>query len=143
MENGEECDIFPVVNSCCSADCKLLPKGEICRSARGVCDVADTCSGDNAICVGIPLSPFSHCSFSFLFLFLLINIDNIQSPVFLCNGTTTDKCTASMVCTFPPPHPFFQSIFLLLIDHLGLRREKFYMSSSTSSPHRHLRSLRW
>jgi len=65
VEPGEQCDqsSFGAGSSCCDSNCKLQPgcqcasgaccgsdnrllRGVVCRAAQGVCDVAETCTGD-------------------------------------------------------------------------------------------------
>ena len=49
LDDGELCD--PSVDACCAADCAhFAPRGTVCRAANGACDVAETCSGDDAAC---------------------------------------------------------------------------------------------
>jgi hypothetical protein len=49
VDAGELCD--PSVEPCCAADCAhFAPADAVCREANGACDVAETCSGEDAAC---------------------------------------------------------------------------------------------
>lgn len=49
VDDGELCD--PTVEPCCAADCAhFAPVDTVCRGAKGACDVAETCSGEDAAC---------------------------------------------------------------------------------------------
>jgi hypothetical protein len=50
---GEVCDLGTAngqSTSCCTSACAFRASGSTCRSAAGVCDVAETCSGASATC---------------------------------------------------------------------------------------------
>jgi len=46
VEAGEECDS----TSCCDSNCQFTAAGTVCRSAAGICDIAETCSGSDGTC---------------------------------------------------------------------------------------------
>ncbi|KNC54224.1 uncharacterized protein AMSG_10016 [Thecamonas trahens ATCC 50062] len=48
VEAGEQCD--PPSQACCTSTCQFRPSSYTCRSAVGVCDVAETCTGSSAGC---------------------------------------------------------------------------------------------
>ncbi|KNC47443.1 disintegrin [Thecamonas trahens ATCC 50062] len=48
VEAGEQCD--PPSQACCTSACQFRPSSYTCRSAVGVCDVAETCTGSSAGC---------------------------------------------------------------------------------------------
>ncbi len=51
LDAGEECDDGNLANGdCCSAGCQFESTSTICRSANGVCDVAEACTGSGAEC---------------------------------------------------------------------------------------------
>jgi cysteine-rich repeat protein len=54
IDAGEQCDMGSGFNGqadvCCSATCTFKPITTVCRTAAGVCDVAETCTGSSAIC---------------------------------------------------------------------------------------------
>jgi hypothetical protein len=45
---GAVCD--PANEGCCTTQCQLASNGTVCRASTGVCDPAETCSGNNATC---------------------------------------------------------------------------------------------
>src|SRR5262245_33720019 len=50
---GEQCDqgaANGTSTSCCSATCTFKTAGTQCRSAAGICDVAESCTGSSATC---------------------------------------------------------------------------------------------
>ena len=50
-ETGEQCDDGNTVNGdCCSSTCQYESASTVCRSAAGVCDVAEKCTGTSATC---------------------------------------------------------------------------------------------
>lgn len=50
-ELGEDCDGGPGHNQpCCTNNCKFETSGKLCRSASGVCDAPDACTGVSADC---------------------------------------------------------------------------------------------
>lgn len=54
---GEECDLGidnGSAGACCTADCEFRAADEVCRPAAGACDVADVCTGGDALC---PVAP--------------------------------------------------------------------------------------
>jgi ELWxxDGT repeat protein len=51
VDVGEACDLgADVATDCCSAACELTTAGVTCRTAAGVCDLAETCTGTSALC---------------------------------------------------------------------------------------------
>ncbi|MCK6545323.1 hypothetical protein L6R52_05595 [Myxococcota bacterium] len=51
IDRGEQCDDGNTANGdCCSSACQFEPSSTVCRSAAGVCDVADYCTGTSASC---------------------------------------------------------------------------------------------
>src|SRR6185503_4176624 len=48
---GEQCDDGNTVNGdCCDVNCQFEAAGTSCRSAAGVCDTAETCTGSSGTC---------------------------------------------------------------------------------------------
>src|SRR5205809_226076 len=50
---GEDCDQGAsngTAGSCCSASCRFVTSGTICRAAANACDVAESCTGSSATC---------------------------------------------------------------------------------------------
>ena len=50
---GEQCDLGSNNGEpgyCCSSSCQYVSAGIECRASTGVCDVAETCTGDSATC---------------------------------------------------------------------------------------------
>ena len=51
LDVGEACDPgADVATDCCSAACALETAGVTCRTAAGVCDIPETCTGASALC---------------------------------------------------------------------------------------------
>jgi hypothetical protein len=51
IDAGEDCDPgIDVGGDCCTAGCRFVPGGTQCRAAQGVCDLAEACSGTDALC---------------------------------------------------------------------------------------------
>ena len=53
QNKNEECDEGErngQPGSCCTKECKLKPRGTLCRSANGECDVEEKCDGDRGSC---------------------------------------------------------------------------------------------
>src|SRR5213593_1963959 len=53
IDAGEDCDQGAsngTVGSCCSASCRFVTSGTICRAAANACDVAESCTGSSATC---------------------------------------------------------------------------------------------
>jgi hypothetical protein len=46
VDAGEQCD----GGDCCTPDCTFVSADVVCRLAVSSCDVAETCTGDNAVC---------------------------------------------------------------------------------------------
>src|SRR5437773_9096337 len=53
LDAGEDCDQGAsngTAGSCCSASCRFVTSGTVCRAAANECDLADTCTGSSATC---------------------------------------------------------------------------------------------
>src|SRR5437762_2539086 len=53
VDAGEDCDQGAsngTAGSCCSASCRFVTSGTICRAAANECDVAESCTGSSATC---------------------------------------------------------------------------------------------
>src|SRR5439155_3426864 len=53
VDAGEDCDQGAsngTAGSCCSASCRFVTSGTICRAAANACDVAESCTGSSATC---------------------------------------------------------------------------------------------
>ncbi len=53
LDGGEECDLGinnGASTACCTGVCTLKPASTVCRPANGLCDVAETCTGDMPTC---------------------------------------------------------------------------------------------
>lgn len=53
--DGEACDEGAMngdPSGCCSSTCTFVAAGVTCRAAQGVCDIAETCTGNAAACPG-------------------------------------------------------------------------------------------
>src|SRR5438034_2037931 len=53
LDPGEDCDQGAsngTAGSCCSASCRFVTSGTICRAAANECDVAESCTGSSATC---------------------------------------------------------------------------------------------
>ena len=58
VQEDEACDPGPGATlPCCDDVCELRDAGTPCRSASGVCDVAETCDGESAECPADVLAP--------------------------------------------------------------------------------------
>ena len=58
LEAGEACDDGNTIGGdCCSSICLFEASGTVCRTAAGVCDVAETCTGTSSPCPADAKSP--------------------------------------------------------------------------------------
>lgn len=59
--SGEDCDLGSATNgsasACCTTACRYRPVDTICRTAIGVCDVPEACTGTSATCPADALAP--------------------------------------------------------------------------------------
>src|SRR5437016_1118140 len=87
IDAGEDCDQGAsngTAGSCCSASCRFVTSGTICRAAANECDVAESCTGSSATCPG----------------------DTVKAAGTACtddgNPCTLDRCDGSTdTCTHP------------------------------------------
>ncbi|KAF4465012.1 Adam protease adm-b [Fusarium albosuccineum] len=48
LRSGAECD--PDTDSCCTDQCQVAARGQVCRSSTGPCDPQETCDGESSRC---------------------------------------------------------------------------------------------
>ncbi len=76
----EQCDLGGsngAMDSCCSSTCSYVSSSQICRSAAGVCDMAEYCTGSSASCPSDMYDTMSECRSS----------AGTCDPADYCNGT--------------------------------------------------------
>jgi hypothetical protein len=50
IDAGEDCDEGVGGGGCCTAECRFVAAGTVCRAAAGPCDVPELCSGSGGTC---------------------------------------------------------------------------------------------
>src|SRR5437762_6094609 len=53
VDAGEDCDLGAAngtAGSCCSASCRFVTSGTVCRAAVNECDLAESCTGTSETC---------------------------------------------------------------------------------------------
>lgn len=82
IETGEQCD----GGDCCSSDCTFKPAQTECRTIASLCDIAETCTGSSADCLGDGYLP----------------VGTACSDGNLCNGDETCSDLGTCISGTPP-----------------------------------------
>ncbi len=102
VEGGEQCD----GGACCTGTCQLISGGTVCRTAAGVCDIAETCTGISATCpsdIYVPAGTVCRVSSGTCDLAESCTGSSVDCPAdsFVSVGTPCDDglfCTVSDTC---------------------------------------------